>query len=341
MARINFESEIRADARFKALVRKLRNEREAIGLMIDLWEVAQKYWGRDRSLIPKKVFTLGDFGAAVEVGFAEEQDDGFYVSGAGEHFEWLASKRDSASAGGRASAAARKKKYGSAVPVNASNEDKNRFETEVKPNETEVNCKKRRSTSEAPAEAPAEAQPKRRSEKTEAETEANPNALTLTLTPTLTLKNTNTNTEEVNPEADACGGPTATDLKTSRPAKEKPSEFDFEIADAWHSHALTVTPNKKCNRDREADAVRMLRSVDGYPEADIRALLAFVKRDSFWSNNALSPCGLRITKPGGVRKIENIVAAMKRRPSGPASFSKANQDEQKRTVFDVLDEVGA
>ena len=197
MARINFESEIRADARFKALVRKLQNEREAIGLMIDLWEVAQKYWGRDRSLIPKKVFTLGDFGAAVEVGFAEEQDDGFYVRGAGDHFEWLASKRDSASAGGKASAAARKKKYGTAVPVNASNEDKNRFETEVKPNETEVNCKKRRSTAEAPSEAPSEAKPKRRSEKTEAETEANPNALTLTLTPALTLALTqeeNTNT---------------------------------------------------------------------------------------------------------------------------------------------------
>jgi hypothetical protein len=173
MARINFESEIRADARFKALVRKLRNEREAIGLMIDLWEVAQKYWGRDRSLIPKKVFTLGDFGAAVEVGFAEEQDDGFYVRGAGEHFEWLASKRDSASAGGRASAAARKKKYGSAVPANAPYNS---------PQETEAKSKQRS---------------KRCSKKVEAEIEAKSNALTLTLTPALTLALTqeeNTNT---------------------------------------------------------------------------------------------------------------------------------------------------
>jgi hypothetical protein len=296
--------------------------------MIELWEVAQKYWGKGRKLIPSKVFDIGEFAEAEAVGLVERRDDGYYVSGTAEYLEWYAARCGAASAAGKASADARKKKYGSSVPANATNSDN---QSEPKPNDirtkTERTVRKNRTTSERhPNDIRTKNQP-------------NPN-VTLTLTPTLKEENTNTG-EYINPEADACGGPTATDPKTSRPAKEKPSEFDFEIADAWHEHALTVAPKKKCNRDREADAVRILRSVDGYSEADIRAVLDFVKRDSFWRTVALSPCGLRITKPGGTRKIDSIVAGMKRGPSGSSSSSKSYQDEQKRTVFDVLDEVGA
>lgn len=127
MPRINIEDDILWNPRFQALTRRLDGDIEkAIGRLIRFWWAAQRHWGKDRNLVPIEEFSVGDFEHLVDVGLAEIRPEGVYARGAQEHFDWYLSRVKSASAAGKASAAVRKKKYGTAVPSRA----KNRTSTE-------------------------------------------------------------------------------------------------------------------------------------------------------------------------------------------------------------------
>lgn len=116
MARINVELELSADERFKALARRVGDEDKALGMLIRFWQLAQTYWKKSRQLIPHEVFDLGGFEKILEVHLAERKESGVYARGSEHHFDWLFHKIEAAKEGGKKSAAARKKKYGTSDP---------------------------------------------------------------------------------------------------------------------------------------------------------------------------------------------------------------------------------
>jgi len=112
MARINLDDRIFADIRFKALCRIVGNHREAIGIVIEAFQLGQKYWSDDKKLIPLDVWELSGLDGMIASKLAEKSDSGVYIKGAEKHFEWLVNRQ----LAGKKSAESRKIKYGSACP---------------------------------------------------------------------------------------------------------------------------------------------------------------------------------------------------------------------------------
>ena len=114
------------------------------------------FWKRDRGLVPKHLFDLLESASALlRVGLAEVRGEEVYIRGSSAHHDWIISKQEAGTAGGKKSAEVRLTKTGSAQP---------------KPRSTpEADSKHARSTPEADSSAP------------------NPLTLTLPLSPPLTL----------------------------------------------------------------------------------------------------------------------------------------------------------
>lgn len=111
MARVVLDlPKLRANPRFKALVKKCGDEFPAFGMLACFYESAQDFWAHGK-LMPRDEFDLGGYSPILEVGLAEEKDGGIYAKGS-ERFDWLKERV----AGGQKSAANRKKKYGTSQP---------------------------------------------------------------------------------------------------------------------------------------------------------------------------------------------------------------------------------
>lgn len=115
MARLNLDDELFGDERFKLLVTVLGDEEKAIGKMVRLFRIGQIYW-RKNKLIPEHIFMKSGFECTLDVELAQKRQDGVYVCGAEKRWNWLLDLEEKASAAGKASAAARREKYGSANP---------------------------------------------------------------------------------------------------------------------------------------------------------------------------------------------------------------------------------
>lgn len=96
MPRINVNEDWFSDAtkRRAALVRALshrpRNiEREADGIALDAWRLAQRYWKDSEQLIPEAVWQRADLELLIECDLAERRPEGVYVRGTREQHEWL------------------------------------------------------------------------------------------------------------------------------------------------------------------------------------------------------------------------------------------------------------
>lgn len=113
MARINIDDKLWSDARFDALKNILGNELLAIGMVVKSFRIAQDFWKTESKLIPKEIWNLYDFSAMEKVGLAEKLDNGVYIKGSNEQFDWLKKKQYA----GKISAQARRKKFGSAQPT--------------------------------------------------------------------------------------------------------------------------------------------------------------------------------------------------------------------------------
>ena len=111
MARINIEEKLFADARFVALCNKI-SRREAMGMMIDAWFLAQRHWLTEHKYIPEEEFLLMGLQPLADCLFAKKIGDGYYMRGSEEQFDWLKNKQ----LAGKKSAEIRKNKFGSAQP---------------------------------------------------------------------------------------------------------------------------------------------------------------------------------------------------------------------------------
>ena len=121
--RINVEDCLDSDFRYKLLSKKLGCSFKAKGLLVDVWRLGQKYWSEGESLVPENIWKIFPYSKEIiECGFAIHDGSGVYVCGSQKRFEWIHVKKESSSIAGKASARARKLKYGSSVPMNASNQ---------------------------------------------------------------------------------------------------------------------------------------------------------------------------------------------------------------------------
>ncbi len=117
MARINIEDSVFKDNRFIDLCIKSGSRDIALGRLVAMWIVAQKFY-LTHGEIPARVWIeQGLSDVLIECGMAERTSTGVRARGQDEQFAWLRSSQRS----GLASAAKRRKMHGNAIPKNASN----------------------------------------------------------------------------------------------------------------------------------------------------------------------------------------------------------------------------
>lgn len=105
MARINVEDSLFRDNRFLKLTIKTGSVPLALGLLIQAWIVAQKFYLTDSQTIPLdhwKAQELSDL--LIEVGLAEIVGDGVRMKGAEAQFGWLKHRAEAGRKGGQTKA---------------------------------------------------------------------------------------------------------------------------------------------------------------------------------------------------------------------------------------------
>lgn len=132
MPRINIEDKWFLDPRRDVLISLLNGDSEkADGAAIAAWRLAQPFFIKGER-IPKQRFNLlKSSQALIDSQLAVVEGDEVRVCGAHEHFRWIHEKAEASRIAGKASAEARKKKYGSAQP----NQEKEEEIEEETPNE--------------------------------------------------------------------------------------------------------------------------------------------------------------------------------------------------------------
>jgi hypothetical protein len=113
MARINIDDKLWSDARFDALKNLVGNELIAIGMVVKSFRIAQEYWKTETQLIPFQIWKLYNFDAMEIVGLALRRDNGVYIKGSNDQFDWLKKKQEA----GKISAEIRRQKFGTAQPT--------------------------------------------------------------------------------------------------------------------------------------------------------------------------------------------------------------------------------
>lgn len=165
--RYNLDDEFFADPRYEMLAELIGDGEKTVGRCVKAWRLAWKYHENGK-LIPRALAEHAGIMDLVRVDLAEEREDGIYVRGTDEKFAWIFKNRESAQAGGRKSAEARKEKYGSAKPQAKQKRTDSEPTCEANPNRTlskpepnanqPLNQKRTDTNALAPALAPALAQ---------------------------------------------------------------------------------------------------------------------------------------------------------------------------------------
>jgi hypothetical protein len=101
MARLVLDDSLFTDPRFRALARAV-GEDSAIAKCVRAFRIAQRYWADNQQLVPEQLWNLEECDELFEVHLAERRDDGIYVRGSEDYFEWLLKRRQAAQKGGRA-----------------------------------------------------------------------------------------------------------------------------------------------------------------------------------------------------------------------------------------------
>ena len=97
----------------------------------------------------------------------------------------------------------------------------------------------------------------------------------------------------------------------------------------WHEWTLAKAPWLKENISPEkfyAGLLKISKSLS-LNESGIENLFQFVKNDSFWKDNAISPMSLLTVSKNGLRKIDNILLQLKKRISQDNPFYEVESSD--------------
>ena len=281
MARINLDNEFWDEPRVELLEAKIgsteRNlKHEARGCFVSAVRLAQKYWapkkGKPEGLIPHNIWSASGFDILIDVGLAELRDEGIYVKGSKENFQWLVERRKAGKRGGKNSGKSRR---------NVVSEESK--QTRSKTKQTSSKTKQTRSKTKP---------------------------LTLALTPTLTQEILKAPIfSEAGLEAKNCAQPEKPKKQAAVPID--PSWLELGAKWLEHSTSIIPngtsqypdwTPESFAKHIQKA-AEHLGRNADFMAQ-----VLDFIRQDEFWAGNAVSPGGLMRKSKNGLKKIDNIVA---------------------------------
>lgn len=100
MARINIEDKLMIDPRFILACIKLGDRELAMGIALNFFQVAQKYWCPKMKPIPEKIYRqLRGAELWLEVGLSKRVRGGIYIHGSKANFAWLIQKHDASRKG--------------------------------------------------------------------------------------------------------------------------------------------------------------------------------------------------------------------------------------------------
>jgi len=101
MPRINLDERLFSDERFLYVMQKI-GRYEAMGQLIFLIKTAQRYWAENEKKIPENIFKLGDYSEEFfNAGLLQRHDDGIYLAGSREYFNWIIASKKNGAKGGR------------------------------------------------------------------------------------------------------------------------------------------------------------------------------------------------------------------------------------------------
>lgn len=146
MARINIEDSIMEKAGFQKLMIKMGDRHKAMGVVWDLWRLAQEHWFPNKKPIPLAAFEEADLPECLfdkSIGLAERRSDGIYAKGSEEQFAWLFQVAEA----GKKSAQARKLKFGTSKPKTNPSEGRTTVERPLNEIERPLNGAEGTSTS--------------------------------------------------------------------------------------------------------------------------------------------------------------------------------------------------
>ena len=130
MPRINIDDIFWSDPRHAELILKIGDRDKAIGVRLQAIRIAQRFWCPDKQPIPFYVWEdlqLSNY--LLEVRLVIKLENGYYVKGSEEYFDWYEKGTEQRSLAGKKSALARKEKYGTAQPLsNETRTDSNGLE---------------------------------------------------------------------------------------------------------------------------------------------------------------------------------------------------------------------
>ncbi len=101
MPRINIEDSLLTSKRFEKLMLKLGSKRAALGVVVEAWIVAQRYWKTNDEGIPRAVWDREELAQElIDSDLAEDRGDFIYVRGSKDHFGWLRKCSEAGKKGG-------------------------------------------------------------------------------------------------------------------------------------------------------------------------------------------------------------------------------------------------
>jgi len=131
--------------------------------------------------------------------------------------------------------------------------------------------------------------------------------------------NGETDSERAQPVANSSGlGFELPAKKSDKPSKKPPKKHatprDRALAMRWGDWAKSKWPSIKVDIDRWSEAIaKVKRVVDNLGDDQMDGLFEFVKADDFWSDVSQSPCSLLKKSKNDLRKIDNILAALRKK----------------------------
>ena len=90
------------------------------------------------------------------------------------------------------------------------------------------------------------------------------------------------------------------------------SDHDMNLASRWLAFAVEKLPTIKATQDSFAIGIHKMKKALGFTDQQADALFQFVTEDDFWKTNAYSPCGLLAKSKNGLRKVDNILAKLRK-----------------------------